>query len=386
MSVGTPATRIGSEYPLGFVTQSTLGTPVTVPASAGNWINQTAHSLSYVTGSHMIKTALGTRAAEQESAQGEIHLEGGFEANLRTSTIRTLIEALLGTGNTSGTPPVDTISVSRPKLLTLEDNWANESHQYADCMLNQATFSCQNHMEWKAAFTVLGGLQTLITSATPTFNSSDPTLAWADVVSITGLSAIASQISQFSFTINNGIKQDFGAGQHAATAVVGGEFSITGSFVVRYDSAAAATVDADYVANADLGPTVLTIGATGTQATATAAVSSGAVTSVTVTAGGSGYTTGATVGFSGGGGSGATGTVQVANGIVTGVTVTAGGTGYTTPPTVTISAPEGNQHVITFPNITLMTAAVQKPLDDFIRLSCTFGVKGAQGFQWAMPG
>lgn len=44
-----------------------------------------------------------------------------------------------------------------------------------------------------------------------------------------------------------------------------------------------------------------------------------------------------TVAFTGGGGTGATGTVQVANGLVTGVTVTAGGSGYTSAPTVTIT-------------------------------------------------
>lgn len=62
----------------------------------------------------------------------------------------------------------------------------------------------------------------------------------------------------------------------------------------------------------------------------------GGVSAVTVTAGGSGYTS-ATVAFSGGGGSGATATATVAAGAVTAVTVTAAGSGYTTTPTVTIS-------------------------------------------------
>lgn len=383
MPVGTPAARIGAELPLGFATQSALGTPVTVPATAGNWVNTTANTLEYTVGTHMIKTALGTRADEQESALGEIRLQGGFEANLRTSTIRTLLEALLGSSST--TAGLETISVSRPKFLTLVDLWTLEAHSYQDCMLAQATFSCANHAEWKAAFTVLGGLETLVTSPVPTFSSTDPTLAWADVASISGLSAVGGQISQFSFTVNNSPKQDFGAGQHAATSIIGGEFIITGSFMVRYDDANAAVVAADYVAGTDLGPSVLTIGAAGTQATGTAVVTANAVSSVTVTNGGSGYITGATVSFSGGGGTGATGTPVVSGGVITGVTVTAGGSGYTSAPTVTFSAPTANRHVVTFPNITLLSAAKQAPIDDYIRLNVNFGVKSAQNFTWALP-
>lgn len=76
----------------------------------------------------------------------------------------------------------------------------------------------------------------------------------------------------------------------------------------------------------------------GTGAAATCVVSSGAVGStITVTAGGTGYTTAPTVLFSGGGGTGATGTAAVSGGVVTGITRTSGGSGYTTPPTVIIS-------------------------------------------------
>ena len=61
------------------------------------------------------------------------------------------------------------------------------------------------------------------------------------------------------------------------------------------------------------------------------------VDSVTVTAGGSGYSS-ATVAFSGGGAvRQATGTVTLSSGAVTGITVTDGGHGYTSAPTVTIS-------------------------------------------------
>ena len=64
----------------------------------------------------------------------------------------------------------------------------------------------------------------------------------------------------------------------------------------------------------------------------------GTVTALTVTAGGSGYTSGATVAFSGGGGSGAAATATVVSNAVTALTITNAGTGYTSAPTVTIAA------------------------------------------------
>lgn len=58
---------------------------------------------------------------------------------------------------------------------------------------------------------------------------------------------------------------------------------------------------------------------------------------VTITAGGTGYTSGATVSFSGGAGTGAAGTVQVENGIVIGITITSPGSGYVVGNTVTVT-------------------------------------------------
>lgn len=74
-------------------------------------------------------------------------------------------------------------------------------------------------------------------------------------------------------------------------------------------------------------------------ATATATLTSGAVSSVTVTSGGSGYSSAPAVTFSGGAGTGAAATAVVTGGVVSAITVTAGGTGYTTAPTVAIAAP-----------------------------------------------
>lgn len=54
------------------------------------------------------------------------------------------------------------------------------------------------------------------------------------------------------------------------------------------------------------------------------------------------YSSGTTVTFTGGGGSGATASAVVVNGVVTAITVTNGGSGYSSPPTVVITDPLGN--------------------------------------------
>jgi hypothetical protein len=60
------------------------------------------------------------------------------------------------------------------------------------------------------------------------------------------------------------------------------------------------------------------------------------VRDITVTAGGSAYTT-ATAGFSGGGGTGAAATVNLSGGVVVSLTITNPGSGYTSAPTIAIS-------------------------------------------------
>ncbi|MBC7621245.1 MAG: hypothetical protein H7293_20050 [Candidatus Saccharibacteria bacterium] len=68
----------------------------------------------------------------------------------------------------------------------------------------------------------------------------------------------------------------------------------------------------------------------------TPTVVGGVITAVAVTAGGTGYVTGASIVVSGTIGSGAIGTITAAAGVITAVTLTAGGTAYTTP-TVTVA-------------------------------------------------
>jgi hypothetical protein len=78
-----------------------------------------------------------------------------------------------------------------------------------------------------------------------------------------------------------------------------------------------------------------------------ATIDSGAVNAITVTDGGEHYKSALppTVTITGGGGSGATATATVsAAGIVTGITITAGGSGYSSAPTVAIDySPKDNR-------------------------------------------
>ncbi|MET3038115.1 hypothetical protein ABXT08_18660 [Chryseobacterium sp. NRRL B-14859] len=111
----------------------------------------------------------------------------------------------------------------------------------------------------------------------------------------------------------------------------------------------------------------------GVPATATASISGGAVTGITISNGGSGYTTVPTVNFYGGGaiingGSKARATATISNGSVTGITINNGGSGYTTAPTITVSG--GNKGLL-FPNLNIAnlgstTSPVASPANGLI--------------------
>ncbi len=75
----------------------------------------------------------------------------------------------------------------------------------------------------------------------------------------------------------------------------------------------------------------------GTGATAVANLTSGAVSSVTITAGGTGYSSPPTVSFSGGSGTGAAATAAVNDYGLLEIIVINGGSGYTSAPTVTLT-------------------------------------------------
>jgi hypothetical protein len=93
---------------------------------------------------------------------------------------------------------------------------------------------------------------------------------------------------------------------------------------------------------------IFTGGGSDNQATASPVVATtGGVSSITVLAGGSGYNSSTTVGFSGGGGTGTTAVVSGAtNGVLTAITVVQPGTGYTSSPTTMLTAGGGTGAVL----------------------------------------
>ena len=111
----------------------------------------------------------------------------------------------------------------------------------------------------------------------------------------------------------------------------------------------------DYQGGTSLAAGTLRVAAGAIPDTSTLTVSGGAfdlsgcVKSFTVTAGGSGYTTGPTITFSGGG-SGATAVAAVVGGAVTSVNMTSFGSNYTSAPTITLSGGGGSGAVLT-PNV-----------------------------------
>lgn len=67
----------------------------------------------------------------------------------------------------------------------------------------------------------------------------------------------------------------------------------------------------------------------------------GALSAISLTSGGTGYTSAPTVAITGGGGTGATATATVSAGSVTGFTITNAGSGYTSAPTIALTGGGG---------------------------------------------
>ena len=104
--------------------------------------------------------------------------------------------------------------------------------------------------------------------------------------------------------------------------------------------------------------------------------------SVTVTNGGSGYTSAPTVTVTGGGGSGATATATISNGVVTGVTIT-GGSGYTSVPTLSFSGGGGTGATATVaPNFSTQVQVFDS-LGDPQNLTMNFWKTDNGSWSWA---
>lgn len=106
------------------------------------------------------------------------------------------------------------------------------------------------------------------------------------------------------------------------------------------------------------------------------------VTHISVSAGGTGYTTAPTVAITGGGGTGATATAYVSGGVVTGVVVTSGGSGFTSIPTVSFSGGGGSGAAATAvynPNIVPVTVISATALPANIEVGMPFLIRDVAG-------
>ena len=95
------------------------------------------------------------------------------------------------------------------------------------------------------------------------------------------------------------------------------------------------------IANAGQGydaasPPVITISGGGGSGATASVIVNGSISEITVTEGGSGYTSSPLVSIVGGGGSGAAATAIITKGVVSRILINSGGTGYTSQPSITI--------------------------------------------------
>ena len=93
------------------------------------------------------------------------------------------------------------------------------------------------------------------------------------------------------------------------------------------------------------------------------------VASVTVTSGGTGYSSAPTVSFTGGGGTGGAGTTVLSSGAVQSVTITTAGSGYTSNPTVVFN---GGSPLVTAAGTAALTATSEIVGIDFNITNCSF--------------
>jgi hypothetical protein len=197
-----------------------------------------------------------------------------------------------------------------------------------------------------ATLTIVSGV---ITAVTLTSGGSGYLAAPDVIITSTGsgvgadIVAIVENGSVTGFIINSG-----GSSYVSGTTTIAFNAHSINSTVAISGTAGQFTCGKSAIAVGDQVKITGTLGGTGTISGYTSgnvykvSAISGSVTRITVTSGGSGYTSNPTVAFSGGGGSGATATATRTGNIVTSINVTNGGSGYTSAPTITITGGGGS--------------------------------------------
>ena len=133
----------------------------------------------------------------------------------------------------------------------------------------------------------------------------------------------------------------YAAGTYALTITGGGGSAAAGTYTV-----AGGVVTTLTLTNGGSGytssPTIAFPSGGGSNAAAVALLSPGAVSSVTVVNGGTNFTSTPTLTFEGGGGTGAVATAVLTSGVITSVSVSNGGSGYTSAPAIVVQTGVNN--------------------------------------------
>ncbi len=246
-----PLLQVGAESALGYVPQPVLGTPVVVPATAGNWAQQLANNVEFTNSRHLIKVGGGVRGSMRKAARGQSHGLGGFEVLLQVDECTNLIAYFLGKDTL--TTATHVMTVAEPRLLTLEDQKGGMSYQYSDVKLDQMDLTSSAN-DWKIKYTLLsgpGGLA-LATQTVPTFGPSEEPLQFGDISAITLPGGLTPDTCDaFSLSLKNMLGQWFGGGKYTPTRIKSKDFEVTGKLSLLFDTAAAATAYSSFVAGTE---------------------------------------------------------------------------------------------------------------------------------------
>jgi hypothetical protein len=210
-------------------------------------------------------------------------------------------------------------------------------------VLEPTTVASENELVRRFGKPNDSNFQSFFTAANFLSYTNNLLLVRADTGSLNAVANRTGGISAVTIT-NPGV--GYSSTAAAPTVTVGAPDEVGGTQAVITATLSGGAITAVSVSSGGSGytsaPTLSVSGSGGgTGATFTVTVTDGAVTAVAVATGGSGYKGTITATFSGGGGTGAAASATVASSTISALTVVTPGTGYSTAPSITIAAPAG---------------------------------------------
>jgi hypothetical protein len=263
MAGGPPVLNIGAEGFLGWAKQAVFGVPTTpIVSSTNNWGEFVSLDLNYDAAWHAVETGAGLQATERKAGRGMSKTQGGFTELLQPTAGGMLLACFFG-ADVYGTPVaaahnISLATVQAKQMLTFQKIMAGQALQYQDCFLNTLVLG-QAGAEWTARWTVAGGLGDIpVASDTPTLPTDALVFQWGDTTLTSSFGSIAQgDLSGVTMTFNRNIRQFPGAGSYAPTRGAPGKFQVSGQCTYLYDSAAAATAQANYITGTESTMTVV---------------------------------------------------------------------------------------------------------------------------------